>query len=65
MTMSTKSAVKFTSIEEAEAYIERQKEKHAVLTDALIKIAVGTGYYSSQAREYKNIARAALGEPLL
>jgi hypothetical protein len=33
--------------------------------EALRKIAAGEGYYGAQARELKNIARQALGMPLL
>lgn len=60
-----KSPIKFDTIEDAEKHIEKQKNTNATLTDALIKIAVGDGYYGAQAREYKNIARAAIGEPLV
>lgn len=35
------------------------------MREALIKIAIGDGYYGSQAREYKNIARSTLGLPLI
>jgi hypothetical protein len=63
--MKAKSPIKFETIEQATAHIEKQKEHNANLTDALIKIAAGEGYYGAQAREYKNIARAAIGEPLL
>lgn len=39
--------------------------REAQLAAALEKIAGGDGYYGSQAREYKNIARAALGQAML
>lgn len=35
------------------------------LREALHKIATGTGYYGAMAREYKNIARKALGMELV
>lgn len=36
-----------------------------VMECALMKIATGEGYYGVMAREYKNIAREALGMPTI
>lgn len=63
--MPGKSPKKFWNVGQAVEEIERQKNEKAKLQDALIKIAAGTGYYGAQAREYKNIALSALGQPTL
>lgn len=62
---SGKEPKKFWNVGQAAEEVERQKHQKAKLEDALIKIAAGDGYYGAQAREYKNIARVALGQPLL
>lgn len=44
--------------------LERLTTERDVLRAALNRIALGDGYYGAQAREYKQVARAALaGQP--
>lgn len=58
-----------SNLSDAEAYdiVARSPDVSAAygLRTALNKIATGDGYYGQQAREYKNIAREALGLPPL
>ena len=41
--------------------VQQLKDEIETLREALRRIALGDGYYGAMAREYKNIARAALG----
>lgn len=48
----------------ARGEMERLAAERDVLRAALSRIALGDGYYGAQAREYKQVARAALaGQP--